>query len=1702
VSVTTNPLIRFSATDMLPTDLEYKTAMLAERPSMGTDANTTVDPVTHEVTAVVAVTGVRDDVGDIIVPGAFERTLRERPSPKVCLGHDWNRPIGKTVHIAEYRPGDPGLPKQTYDGKPWPVKAGALIARYTPDLSTDDGSNAFNSAKFYGTNESTFSIGYKTQIAKHANNTRHLHDVDLYEYGPVLVPANRLAALLDIKTSAQGIEHTAIEPDESKVKQVRDTAYWGEPYGTPITGDMHPHGPKARAERRDGRVPSRSVGVMAPGQATPEAPKITARQRSAEAPQGLLPEPGSDARVLPHPTKAKGNDQAHIDNLANQVDVGGTSPDASDDERAEVDKAMHGLLDEAITPNEVNDRLQQHSLLNSGRQGEGNGENPHADDIASAVSQYTARYQALASQQHSAGAQPPGQAHYANMSNAQVATDAQSARTMAASMRDNGIPTTHPAHQQAMAHVTGAENEMARRDAVAAAHPNVALAHEQGLAYRAANPAEAQRRASELAANLAGTRALNEAKPPEHGSSSERAPHMINAMMQGLRGQDRQGNALPEAPKAPPTSAGEAARTGVPAGSSDHNASALTMMNSERGRAMVSNMSDESLGAVDKELAGRAAALGKAGQLSRAHRTVRDEITKRATLAQRATQEPRPNIGEKLNGRTLPYTLVSRTGKRNATVEFQGDHYQVEHHGGVLGHVVVTDPLGAQTKISGGSTLEPSSSRASSRERAVREALSKAHDDYTQRIAADQGASDLDLAKRHADTLARVDTGEADERVSRMSDTLLGGVDKELTGRAAALGKPGQVSAKHQLVKDEVTRRATRAAAQDAGMPKAPDTPGIPAGETATISPADLDEVTKVNDITHGLTEHPDGHLEVEKDIADRQDRIDSLLSDHQAGKLNLGAKSVDDLHAHHADLTAELSLQNLIAKHDAANPPRMKAPKTPALPGEPKMRPGLAGAAQDHAEALRSGDQAAIERTRSRLDSSIRRSRAGSDTARSLADHVGTGELDAAHLDTLAASLKTESRTKRNAAARSRRSAKRLDRDRIRSVLGSVDTELRSRGESPEVRAEPGAPVPTDAVKPSRVGEAAKADTEIRVGSQITGKHPFYGTYEGEITKVRQSGGLTAKLSKADRLPEGRTSGNVAVRRPAITSVHNPTEAERSARRAQEAIKAPENVEPKPNEPVTPLNDAEYAKHTKMVEDTLNREIKAGHATNITQTVRGEGKIYGGNRARMHSDIVNALWEKNGANVPTEGKSVIAGGLGGAGKSTVLKGHAGIEGSHYLTINPDDIKEEFAKRGMVPEVKGLSPMEASALVHEESSHVANMLAKRAYENKTNVMWDITMSSKGSVDKRIAEMASHGYSKPDAVFVDIPVETSVGRALSRHRRGMEKFRNGEGTGGRYVPPNIIRKNSSSTSSSANRDVFNSLRGSFGSHVVYDNSVVGREPQKITGNGRWGVGTSGLENFHPADTPEERAAKLTAHYKFLDENGVHGPYRSPAAVNDSLRSIGAPTSIGGEDATPELKAQAAQMLAPHIGPHAPTPRLAIRDLDNEKGSNDLAKKGRVAAQYWGGNQLIEISPRTLETTGEFKNGAGFFSDSGDANFAQRSVSHEYGHHLDHLLEDNAPATHAKMMDEALGALGRRKPKASTVPAGEIRGNVHLDQSPGGWLSRNKAKVANRVSTYGTANRRELIAELYAEYKHAAKPSKAATIAGEYLTGKRT
>lgn len=266
------------------------------------------------------------------------------------------------------------------------------------------------------------------------------------------------------------------------------------------------------------------------------------------------------------------------------------------------------------------------------------------------------------------------------------------------------------------------------------------------------------------------------------------------------------------------------------------------------------------------------------------------------------------------------------------------------------------------------------------------------------------------------------------------------------------------------------------------------------------------------------------------------------------------------------------------------------------------------------------------------------------------------------------------------------------------------------------------------------------------------------------------------------------------------------------------------------------PMTDAEFEQRAQMVTDVIGKAMRT-MSTDRTHT--NEHGRWNADRDRLHREIADELYSR-AAHVPNDRRAVIAGGLGGAGKTTVLKGHAGINPDDYVTLNPDDVKELMASRGLIPEVPGhpdLSPMERAALVHEESSRITSLVADMALRDGKNMMWDITMSSRGSVEKRIAALKAAGYREINGVFVDIPVEVSVSRAMSRYRRGADKHLAGKGPGGRFVPPAIIRAQRTSSGETINRGVFDSISDQFSTWSMYDNSVTGRDPQLIKKKGR-------------------------------------------------------------------------------------------------------------------------------------------------------------------------------------------------------------------------------------------------------------------------
>jgi predicted ABC-type ATPase len=265
------------------------------------------------------------------------------------------------------------------------------------------------------------------------------------------------------------------------------------------------------------------------------------------------------------------------------------------------------------------------------------------------------------------------------------------------------------------------------------------------------------------------------------------------------------------------------------------------------------------------------------------------------------------------------------------------------------------------------------------------------------------------------------------------------------------------------------------------------------------------------------------------------------------------------------------------------------------------------------------------------------------------------------------------------------------------------------------------------------------------------------------------------------------------------------------------------------PREQLKPLTDAEHADRVRDIRDRLADARNRGLATE-GRYLDPKDNQWTTERQLIHRDLVDDLYE-SAADVPNDHKTIMAGGLGGAGKSTVLEKHANVDRSQYLTVNPDDIKEAMSLRGLIPAVEGLSPMEASDLVHAESSYVAKRLARRAMDDGKNIIWDITMSSTASTEQRLDDLNRAGYSTT-GIFVNIGIAEAVRRADARHRKGYEDYRAGSGLGGRYVPPEVIEAQADPEWGSRNRRTFEQVKSRFMDWAVYDNSIAGRDPELI------------------------------------------------------------------------------------------------------------------------------------------------------------------------------------------------------------------------------------------------------------------------------
>lgn len=167
----------------------------------------TTDDDVGVVEALVAITGVVDDVNDLILPGALAKSLLNR-RPKGVRAHNLDQWVSAAAAAEEWLPGDPRLPATTADGRPWPKEAGALWVRAEFNLGTQVGRDTYSDVVFYSKRGQCYwSIGYVVPAGgarKRPDGVRLIAAIDVHEYSPVLFGAASWTGTLLVK-SAPGL---------------------------------------------------------------------------------------------------------------------------------------------------------------------------------------------------------------------------------------------------------------------------------------------------------------------------------------------------------------------------------------------------------------------------------------------------------------------------------------------------------------------------------------------------------------------------------------------------------------------------------------------------------------------------------------------------------------------------------------------------------------------------------------------------------------------------------------------------------------------------------------------------------------------------------------------------------------------------------------------------------------------------------------------------------------------------------------------------------------------------------------------------------------------------------------------------------------------------------------------------------------------------------------------------------------------------------------------------------------------------------------------------------------------------------------------------------------------------------------------------------------------------------------------------------
>jgi len=209
------------------------------------------------------------------------------------------------------------------------------------------------------------------------------------------------------------------------------------------------------------------------------------------------------------------------------------------------------------------------------------------------------------------------------------------------------------------------------------------------------------------------------------------------------------------------------------------------------------------------------------------------------------------------------------------------------------------------------------------------------------------------------------------------------------------------------------------------------------------------------------------------------------------------------------------------------------------------------------------------------------------------------------------------------------------------------------------------------------------------------------------------------------------------------------------------------------------PIPTELFAARVKHVEATIDQALAEGRDTQAKyDMLEGQVGHYTPEREAQQKDIVDSILAGH-TTAKHERKLVALGGMPGSGKSTFLRSTEGQAligaAKDYLVADPDEIKDHMAVRGMVPSARSIylrDEGEAASLVHEESSHILNMLVNQAAQTGTNVILDLSLPNAEQLRRyrqHIEELG--GHYDTTVVYVDVPKEVALQRAAERYMAG-------------------------------------------------------------------------------------------------------------------------------------------------------------------------------------------------------------------------------------------------------------------------------------------------------------------------------------------